>query len=178
MCSSRGNRSRTSSRKSRWCFALTSPPSLRSQAPPSSWLDICSTGHPLRRQLRVRPYVSSCASPRYDVAGGSPSPMTTPDTRPRRQSKSCGRSLLHDLPLTPTAHPLVLSMAKVAQYQYSVLRAVRELRLNHRSAWRHGKNRERMQSPFPGRRRRVAEQVEAVPRKAAKLTQRGAINGV
>ena len=37
--------------------------------------------------------------------------------------------LLHDLPLTPTSHPLVLSMAKVAQYQYSVLRAVRELRL-------------------------------------------------
>lgn len=37
--------------------------------------------------------------------------------------------LLHDLPLTPTAHPLVLSMAKVAQYQYSVLRARRELHL-------------------------------------------------
>jgi len=37
--------------------------------------------------------------------------------------------LLHDLPLTPTAHPLVLSMAKVAQYQYSVLGVVRELQL-------------------------------------------------
>jgi hypothetical protein len=38
-------------------------------------------------------------------------------------------SLLHDLPLTPTAHPLVLSLAKAAQYQYSVLRARRVLRL-------------------------------------------------
>jgi hypothetical protein len=36
---------------------------------------------------------------------------------------------LHDLPLEPCTHPLVLSMAKVAQYQYSVLRTTRELRL-------------------------------------------------
>jgi hypothetical protein len=37
--------------------------------------------------------------------------------------------LLHDMPLTPTAHPLAVSLAKVGQYQYSVLRARRELRL-------------------------------------------------
>jgi len=37
--------------------------------------------------------------------------------------------LLHDLPLTPTAQSLVLSLAKVAQYQYTVLRARRALRL-------------------------------------------------
>jgi hypothetical protein len=37
--------------------------------------------------------------------------------------------LLHDLPLVPCAHPFVLSTARVAQYQYSVLRAARELRL-------------------------------------------------
>jgi RES domain-containing protein len=37
--------------------------------------------------------------------------------------------LLHDFPLVPAAYPLVLSMAKVAQYQYSVVRARRELRL-------------------------------------------------
>ena len=43
-----------------------------------AWLDICSTGHLFRRPLRARPYVSSCASPRYDVAGGFRSPMMTP----------------------------------------------------------------------------------------------------
>jgi hypothetical protein len=37
--------------------------------------------------------------------------------------------LLHDLPLTPTAHPLVLSMSKVADYQYAQLRPRRELQL-------------------------------------------------
>ena len=37
--------------------------------------------------------------------------------------------LLHDMPLIPTAHPLAVSLAKVAQYQYSVLRPRRELRL-------------------------------------------------
>ncbi|MDB6105308.1 MAG: hypothetical protein JWO52_5307 [Gammaproteobacteria bacterium] len=41
----------------------------------------------------------------------------------------CESPLLHDLPLVPAAHSFVLSMAKVAQYQYSVLRARRELRL-------------------------------------------------
>jgi hypothetical protein len=37
--------------------------------------------------------------------------------------------LLHDLPDGVTAQPLVLSLAKVARYQYSVLRARREFRL-------------------------------------------------
>jgi len=37
--------------------------------------------------------------------------------------------LLHDLPLTPANHVLGLSMEKVAQYRYSVLRTRRELHL-------------------------------------------------
>ena len=41
----------------------------------------------------------------------------------------CESPLLHDLPLNPVAHPFVLSMVKVAQYQYSVLRPRRGLRL-------------------------------------------------
>jgi hypothetical protein len=41
----------------------------------------------------------------------------------------CESPLLHDLPLNSVAQPLVLPMAKIAQYQYSVLRARRELRL-------------------------------------------------
>lgn len=41
----------------------------------------------------------------------------------------CESPLLHDLQLVPAAHPFVLSMGRVAQYQYSVLRARRELRL-------------------------------------------------
>jgi hypothetical protein len=41
----------------------------------------------------------------------------------------CESPLLHDLPLDPVAHPFVLPMAKVAQYQYSVMHARRKLRL-------------------------------------------------
>jgi hypothetical protein len=41
----------------------------------------------------------------------------------------CESPLLHDMPLTPSAHPHVLSLAKVAQYQYCVLRARREMHL-------------------------------------------------
>jgi hypothetical protein len=37
--------------------------------------------------------------------------------------------LLHDLPLAPSGYPFVLSMAKVAQYQYSQLRAISDLQL-------------------------------------------------
>jgi hypothetical protein len=37
--------------------------------------------------------------------------------------------LLHDLPLAPTAHPLVLSMRKVALYQYTLLHPRGALRL-------------------------------------------------
>jgi hypothetical protein len=63
----------------------------------------------------------------FDSAGGHRIP--TFYAASSLKAAVCESPLLHDLPLDPVANPFVLSMAKVAQYQYSVLRAKRELRL-------------------------------------------------